>query len=57
MEIIMLRKICFITPKSSRKIGTSSKGDFSYSPLVVGGITDFEELPILKYEIKNYKIL
>mgnify|MGYP004701240571 CR=1 FL=1 len=50
MEIIMLWKICFITPKSP-------KGDFSYSPLGVGGITDFEELPILKYEIKNYKIL
>jgi hypothetical protein len=57
MEIIMLWKICFITPKSSRLVGTGTKGDFSYSPLGVGGITDFEELPILKYEIKNYKIL
>jgi hypothetical protein len=43
-------KYCFITPKSP-------EGDFSFSPLGVGGITDFEELPILKYEIKNYKIL
>jgi hypothetical protein len=57
MEIIMFWKICFITPKSSRLIGTSSEGDFLLSPLGAGGITDFEELPILKYEIKNYKIL
>jgi hypothetical protein len=50
MEIIMLWKICFIIPKSP-------EGDFTYSPLGAGGITDFEELLILKYEIKNYKIL
>ena len=57
MKIIMLWKFCFITPKSSRIVGTGTKGDFSFSPLGVGGITDFEELPILKYKIKNYKIL
>ena len=57
MKVINLWKFCFITPQSLPVRLTGPKGDFSFSPLGVGGITDFEELPILKYEIKNYKIL
>ena len=57
MKVINLWKFCFITPKSLPVRQTGPKEDFSFSSLGVGGITDFEELPILKYEIKNYKIL
>ena len=55
MKVVKFWKYCFITPNPIA-IG-SPEGDFLLSPLGAGGITDFEELPILKYEIKNYKIL